>query len=79
MEKIYKLNRHTFFKWYFSEPNKNEISAFIAPKLLNLVKEDVKFGLTDILASLPTIPVKLLTHYTGKETTISTTNVELTK
>ena len=79
MKEIYKLNRHTFFKWYFSEPNKNEISAFIAPKLINLVKEDVNFGLTDILTSLPTIPVTLLTNYTGKETKILTTNVELTK
>ncbi len=75
----YKVERQVFFNWYFKQQPKEQISAFIAPYLLNLVKEPATFSLEDFLASIPAIPSNLVPGYKGTKTTIKIEQVELTK
>ena len=75
----YEVKRQTFFKWYFDEQNKEQISAFIAPYLLGLVNKPAEFSLEDILVSVAVIPTKLVEGYTGKINKITTDKVKLIK
>lgn len=75
----YKVDRQLFFNWYFNNTPKEQISAFLSTYLLGLVHKDASFSLTDLLASVDTIPTSLITEYSGKATTIKTNKVEFKK
>lgn len=73
----YKVKKQEFFNWYFKETPKEVISAFMAPYLLNLVREDAHFSLNDLLNSIDKIPSKLVIGFTGKSDSVYTKSVEL--
>jgi len=63
MDKIYSINRHTFFTYYFKSRSKEQIAAFVSPMFLNIVNQDVTFGLQDLLNEIGTVPSYLLNDY----------------
>jgi hypothetical protein len=77
-EKIkYRVNKQSFFNWYFKNQPKEQISVFLSPYLLGLVHKDAQFSLQDILNSTDTIPSSILLYYKGSVKQIKSNTVEL--
>jgi len=63
MDKIYSLNRTSFFNYYFKSRTKEQIAAFVSSMFLNIINKDVCFGLEDLLQEIGTVPSYLLNNY----------------
>ena len=67
-----------FYNWYFQNRTKQQITAFLSPFFLNLVKEDAHFNLQSLLKDARTVPSTIIENWEGPANRqIIYTNIEL--